>query len=497
MTPPPKRIAVAGFQHETNTLAPSRAGLAEFRMADSWPPLLQGTEVIPGTLGMNLPIAGAIATAQAQGIDLAPILWAAAEPSGFVTDVAFDTITDMILAGLDQSPPVDALYLDLHGAMVTQSHPDGEAELLRRIRTRFGDRPIALSLDLHANISAPLVARADYITIYRSYPHLDMAQTGARAMQGLITPPPGPPRPRCAAFRQAPFLIPLHAQFTGAPPCQGLYAGLDDLCAPGENVDIALGFTAADIADCGPSVVAYAQDQSRADTLADQVLAQLLAAEPHLDTQLLTPAQAVRTAQTLTQNGPVILADVQDNAGAGGSSDTTGLLQALVSEGADRALLGVIADADIAAQAHAAGVGAVIQGPLGGRSGAVGDAPFDGAFEVLALSDGAIPYTGAMYGGGVAQIGPSCLVRLAQIPGDIRVVISSLRTQCLDRAFFTHFGQEPLDAALVCVKSTVHFRADFEPGAAAVLNVAAPGLFPCRLTDIAYANLRPGIRRPR
>ncbi|MEM6823579.1 MAG: M81 family metallopeptidase [Pseudomonadota bacterium] len=490
-----RRIAVAGFQHETNTFAPTRAGMAEFRMSDSWPELLQGQDVIVNTLGMNLPIAGAIAAAKEAGtVELIPMLWCSAEPSGPVTDAAFDQISDMILTALDEAGAFDAIYLDLHGAMVTESHHDGEAELLARIRHRVGsDMPIGISLDLHANISAQLVELASFITIYRSYPHLDMAETGARCVSGLLRLLNG--HRMLVAFRQVPFLVPLHAQYTGAEPCRSLYALLGAMSAsPDETIELAMGFTAADIPDCGPSIVTYATSQDRAEDLAGHLFERFNACEEDFQTPLWDPETAVRAAMEMGP-GPVILADVQDNPGAGASSDTTGLLRALVNCGADNAMLGVMHDPEIAARAHIAGERALITGALGGRSGIGADGPFDFRFTVRALSDGCIPFTGEMYGGGVADIGPSCLLALDDVAGEILVVVSTKRTQCLDRALFTHFGVDPAEAAIVCVKSTVHFRADFEPGSTAVLNVAAPGLFPCRLDLLTYKNLRSELRQ--
>ena len=405
------RIAIAGFQHETNTFAPFRAGFEEFRMADSWPGLLRGPEIIAETRGMNLPIAGAVSHAEsAGGVELVPILWCAAEPSGPVTDDAFDRISGMILEGIGNAGPLDGIYLDLHGAMVTESHPDGEGELLSRIREQAGPGlPIAVSLDLHANISPEFVDLADVITIFRTYPHLDMAETGARAMMELLRRIGG--ERRVAAFRQMPFLVPLQAQYTGAEPCRTLYGLLDAIpAADGEYADLAMGFTAADVACCGPSVVAYAGTAARAEELAAQVVAEFIASEPAFDTRLMDPRDAVR--QAMATSGTVILADVQDNPGAGGASDTTGLLQALVTEKARNALLGVMHDPRIARQAHAVGAGARFRGALGGRSGPDGVKPFVAEFEVLALSDGNIAYTGEMYGGGVASVGPSCLLRV-------------------------------------------------------------------------------------
>ncbi|MEM7317897.1 MAG: M81 family metallopeptidase [Pseudomonadota bacterium] len=476
-----RRIAIAGFQHETNTYAPFRAGFAEFEMADSWPGLLTGDAVIENTRGMNLPIAGAVTEAAVIGdIEPIPILWCSAEPSGHVTDAAFRRIGDMILDGL-ATGPLDGIYLDLHGAMVTESHASGEAALLARIRDQVGpDMPIGISLDLHANIAPDVVHHADVIAIYRTYPHLDMAETGARAMRELVAHMSG--LSRAVAFRQIPFPVPLNAQYTGANPCKRFYALLDALPIDGkEYVDIAMGFTASDAPDCGPSVVAYAANSTRAAELANQVAQNICAAEQEFDTYLFEPDEAVQRAKAIP--GTVILADVQDNPGAGGSADTTGLLLALVDARAVKALLGVIFDPEVAAQAHDTGIGGRFSARLGGKIGHLDIPPFEGSFQVRALSDGVIPFSGAMYGGGVAKIGPSCLLSVEGRGCDVKVVVSSVRAQCLDQALFTHFGVDPSEAKIVCVKSTVHFRADFEGISSAVLNVAAPGLFPCSLSD--------------
>lgn len=484
-----KRIAIAGFQHETNTFAPSQADLEAFTMADSWPGLLAGEQVLTDTRGMNLPVAGAVLAADAMDdVELVPILWCSAEPSGPVTTDAFDRISDNILQGLQQAGRIDGLYLDLHGAMVTEEHDDGEAALVAKVRQMAGpELPIGISLDLHANLSAELVALADVITIYRTYPHLDMAQTGARCLHRLL---------RCiegtqlhAAFRQPPFLVPLPAQFTGGAPCDRLYGQVAALPENGnEHIELAMGFTAADIADCGPSILAYAPTEARAEALADRLLEAFCASEFEIKTGLVSPRDAVR--QAMASAGTTVLADVQDNPGAGGTSDTTGLLSALSELGARNALVGVICDPDIADKAHRAGRGSRLSGALGGRSGHPDDRPFEASFQVLGLSHGTIRFTGDMYAGAVGELGPSCLLSLAGTDADIHIVVGSTRVQCLDRALFTHFGVDPKAARIICVKSTVHFRADFGPIADNIINVASPGFFPCDLAEVPYRKLR-------
>ena len=489
------RIAIAGFQHETNSIGVGRAGLGEFEMPDSWPGLLTGADVIGATRGMNIPIAGFAAAAERDpSVELIPILWCAAEPSGPVTDEAYETISGRILDGIRACGDLDGLYLDLHGAMITDGQDDGEGEILRRIRALVGDDlPVSVSLDMHANVSPDMVGLASVIGIYRTYPHLDMADTGARCLHALKRCMDGQRMSR--SFRQVPYLIPLHVQTTAAEPVRSLYEAVSRVeQTPGIGAEIALGFTAADTHDTGPSIVAYAPDQTLAEEVADRLVETFLAIEGSFDCALLDPAEAVRLAMATNTGRPVVIADVQDNPGAGASSDTTSLLSALVGQEAKGAIMGLLNDPAIAERAHRCGIGATFGGALGGCSGSPGERPFDGDFRVEALSDGRCRYTGKMYGGGTANLGRSAVLRVLGNDADVRVVVTSVRNQCLDLAHFTHFGLVPSRARIVCVKSTAHFRADFEPIAETVLMVAAPGAFPSRPEDMQFRRLRAGLR---
>jgi microcystin degradation protein MlrC len=483
------RIAIAGFQHETNIFATSIAGLAEFEMADAWPSLLTGDEVITGTHGMNLPIAGFAQAARAHPeIELTPILWASAEPSGPVTAEAFDTITGRILDGL-HAARADGIYLDLHGAMITERAFDGEGALLRLIREHVGpDLPIAISLDLHANVTNAMVELATSIAIFRTYPHLDMAETGARCLPRLMSHIAGH-RP-AKALRRVPYLIPLHAQFTGASPARELFGRV----AGTQGAELAMGFTGSDMPDTGPAVVIHAEDQATADRTAEDLLDALLEAEGMFPGLPPSANEAVRDALSRPPGKPILIADVEDNAGGGASSDTTGLLRALIDAGADKAILALMDDPQAAARAHEAGPGATIETTLGGRSGCAGDAPLHARFEVIALSDGTVPFEGEVYRGGTAQIGPTACLRVLDTPGDILVVVGLVRNQCLDRAYFRHIGLTPEAARIICVKSTVHFRADFDPIAQATLYTAVPGALASDLTGVPYRYLREGVR---
>jgi len=180
------RIAVGGFQHETNTFAPQRATWADFERADAWPGFIRGPELIEAVEGYNIPIAGAVEALQSLGHELVPLCWCSAPPSSYVERDAYEKVAAAMLEDLAAAGPLDGIYLDLHGAMVAEHYEDGEGELLRRIRDVVGTQiPIVTSLDYHTNLTPEMVRYASAMIGYRTYPHIDMAETGDRAARLL------------------------------------------------------------------------------------------------------------------------------------------------------------------------------------------------------------------------------------------------------------------------------------------------------------------------
>lgn len=488
------RIAIGGFQHETNTFSPIATDYRHFQVADGWPPLSRGQALFEAVAGVNLPIEGFI-SAVGPRHQLVPLLWCSAEPAAHVTQAAFERIAADLLSDLRRQGPVDAVYLDLHGAMVTTQCEDGEGEILSRIRRLIGpETPLVASLDFHANLTEQMVRETTALTIYRTYPHVDMAATGARAAELLMRTLAGE-RIAGKALRKADFLIPLQDQCTLFEPNRSLYGELDAAVPDGSmSADLALGFPPADIHDCGPGLVTYAATQAASDSAADALMSALDRAEACYESRLFGPDDAVRRAMDNGSDRPVVLADTQDNSGAGGTGDTTGILAALVHNGARGALVAVIADPAVAAQAHAAGVGADIAASLGGKSGVADQPPFVARFRVEALGDGHFTCTGPVYLGSRCALGPMALLRVLDDRCDVAVIVSTQRFQALDQAVIRHLGVEPARQRILALKSSVHFRADFDPITAATLVVVSPGSNPADPRRCDYQRLREGIR---
>jgi microcystin degradation protein MlrC len=255
------------------------------------------------------------------------------------------------------------------------------------------------------------------------------------------------------------------------------------------ELGLCFGFPYADFPDCGCAVVAYGATQDAADAAADALLREMQRRETDFAQPILEAkdavAQAIRQARGATK--PVVIADTQDNPGGGGHGDTTGLLAELIAQRAEGAVLGLINDAESAAACHAAGEGAEVALRLGGKSDG---APLPVTARVLLLTDGRYVNTGAMAGGNSADLGPTALIGI----GGVRVIVTSKKTQAYDQALFRHVGLEPAAQKILVLKSSVHFRADFQPIAEAVLVAAAPGPVVADPATLPFRHLRQGLR---
>ncbi len=496
------RILIAGFQHETNTFAPSKADWAAFNRGDGFPGFIHGAAMMEKFTGINMPISGFMAYGLEQGWQFKPSGWAGASPSAHVTKDAFEKMATVILDDA-QAKDFDAVYLDLHGAAVAEHVNDCEGELLSRLRALLGPNiPIVVSLDSHANVTKQMMSLADGITCYRTYPHIDMADTGRRAgallserikKGGVLT----------KVFARLPYLLPLNSQSTMLEPCASAIAYLKQLDHDNQAfISFATGFPAADFPECGPTVWAYG---ARADHAAVQMLRFLMNDRPAWRVTLKNAAETVAQAIELaskTDKGPVVIADTQDNPGAGGDSNTTGVLRALFSAGAGKQFpkqvaLGLLHDPQTALAAHQAGVGKQLVRAIGksidtGWAG-MSEPALEKTWAVVAVSDGKVVTKGPMMKGVPVELGPSALLEAE----GIYVCVVTGKTQMLDREYFRFLGVEPEKMKILVNKSSVHFRADFTPIASHILVAKSPGPMAADPADLPWKHLDPAMdKRP-
>jgi microcystin degradation protein MlrC len=276
-------------------------------------------------------------------------------------------------------------------------------------------------------------------------------------------------------------------------PARGLYELLASLERDSiVSLSFAPGFPAADFPECGPVIWGSGLEEDVVTAAVETLVDKMLADEAQWEVRFLTPDEAVIEAMRLSRDAhrPVIIADTQDNPGVGGDSNTMGMVRALLRNGAMNAAVGLIWDAAAAAAAHSAGVGARIELALAGRSGVPGDEPLVGIFEVEHLSDGRFRFDGPMMNGMWADLGPVACLRI----DGVRIAVSTIKMQMFDRNLYRVAGIEPERMGILVNKSSVHFRADFQAIADAILVAKAPGPMAADPSDLPWQHLDPLIR---
>jgi microcystin degradation protein MlrC len=493
------RIAIGGFLHESHSFAPHPTTFDDFARPGAWSPIQRGATLVEHLKPTSAPSAGAIRVLEEAGATIVPLTWCFASPAGPVQRAAFERLTAMIVADLSdamRTGPIDGVYLDLHGAMVSEDFPDGEGEILRRVRAAIGpDIPLTSSLDPHANMTPQMVALADALAPFRTYPHVDMKDAGARAAR-LLLDRIARGKPFARAFAALDFWIPITSQCTLMPPMSPAFVERAKIAAKHGVAELAFcfGFPYADFDGCQPAIAAFADTEDQAKAAVSELKAWLDAHETSFQLDVLPAeaavAQAIRTAASAAK--PVVIADTQDNPGGGGHGDTTGLLSELIRQGAQGAVLAIINDAESAAACHVAGEGAEVNLALGGKSD---KAPIEVRATVEKLADGRFTCTGPMGAGNPADLGATALIRVAD---GVRVVVTSRKMQAYDQALFRHVGIEPAEQKILALKSSVHFRADFQPIAEAVIVAVAPGPVTADPSVFPFRHVRKGVRlKPR
>jgi microcystin degradation protein MlrC len=470
--------------HETNTFSTIATDRAQFEARH----LHYGEEIVETFRGTGTCLGGMIEGAERHGLALLPSVAAAASPAGRVTDDIYGHVKDRLLADLRAAGRVDGVLLDLHGAMATESLEDAEGDLLQAVRRVVGPGvPVAVTLDFHGNVTPAMARHADLLHGYRTYPHVDMAERGLEATRRLRDLAARRVRPT-VALRRPPLLPPLGNQGTARGPMRRLYDPADEMERDPRVITISVfaGFPHADIPEAGLGIyVATDGDQALADHLADRLAETAWAHRHEFIHQGLPPAEAVRRALQAPA-GPVVLADMADNTGGGAAGDGTEILRELVRQGARSAVVACLWDPRAVQACVESGVGRSLTLEVGGQVDDRHGAPLRVTGVVRTLSDGRFVHKGPMARGLPGRLGPTAVLDV----NDVKVILISHRWQTLDPEMIRFVGLDPLEQKILVVKSTIHYRAAFEPLAREILEVDAPGLSSSNLGRFDFTRVR-------
>jgi microcystin degradation protein MlrC len=488
------KLVIAQMKHETNTFSPVPTPLARFATGGGEPP--EGDCARAAYQGTGAAIAAFIDLADAAGAEVVIPIAANAWPSGPVEDAAFEHIAGRICNAVAQG--CDAILLDLHGAMVTQSFDDGEGELLRRIREIAPNVPIGVALDMHTNFYDAIGNHATVIAGYQTYPHVDVYETGTRAGRAILAQLAGRARPTLA-FGRKPMLPHVMRQGTDDTPNREIQARCREMEAQGALcASVFVGFPNADIEYAGLSAAVVTNgDQGLARRWCDELLA--LAWEQRAKFVYgneALPASMARAkglaAAKPAGSGPIVLLDHSDNCASGGTMDVMGVLGAILDAGLDDVAAFAIFDPAAVHPLIAAGVGAEVTLRLGGKLdmpaiGLKGE-PRSVTGRVRLISDGRYRNRGPMGRGELNDMGPSVVFDT----GKVQIVVISNHVEPNDLAAFTAVGIAPETKRFVMLKSRIHWRAGLKKLAHAVVECAGTGV--CT-SDYALLDFK-HVRRP-
>jgi microcystin degradation protein MlrC len=479
------RILAAMLKHETNTFSPVPTDLARFR---AWG-LYEGEAVRQAYRGTNHPLAAYLDLADERGAAIVTPVAAEAMPSGLVQREAYEHLTGLILDALREGG-FDCAMLDLHGAMVAEPDWDGEGGLLEAMRRIAPDLPIAVTLDMHGNITERMVDNCTCLLGYKTYPHVDMAAVGRRIGEILLDSLDGKVRP-VMAYGRLPLLAQTLRMGTADRPMGPLQAmSREEEVRPGIlAASVFGGFPMADIPVAGLSAIVVADgDREAAEASRDRLLERAWAARAEFIYRHEPIGEAIRRAKGVN-DAPVVLLDHADNVGSGGSADSMTAIRELIRHGVTDVAVAAVWDPEAVRRMQEAGPGATLALDLGGRTemtsvGARAE-PLRLTGKVRSLSDGEWIVRGPMYTGAKVTTGPTAVLEAE----GLRIVVTSLHHEPWDAGIFTNNGIDPRHCRYLLLKSRIHYRAGFAPLAKATITLDGVGVTTSDNSVLRYERL--------
>lgn len=448
------RIGVASIQQETNTWSPVPCTMDDFESQG----LVAGSAIAEQYRDTNTEIGGATGAILEAGFIPVPLVRAWANSSGRLTSDTLDELCGLLVREL-RGTRLDGLVLSLHGAMAAEGLDGGDAAVLKAARSVVGAQiPIGVSLDLHANVTRELVEFSDFLTGYHTYPHTDLAETGARVARLLIARLARRALP-VTALAKRPMLIPAEAMSTSEGPLADLRVRADSLMASGVVLDVSLFPVQPwlDVEELGFGVtVTTNRDPELAPMLAESLADEAWQRRKEFKVELLTPLEAIKAARR-SQVRPFLISESADSPTAGAAGDSPAMVRALLEHGPDLEAYVTVTDTPAVVRCLDAGARARVNLTMGCSIDRRFHQPVELSGTVEQVGDGPVLLTGPSYTGMEVSMGRYAVVR----SGRLHVLITERPAFTLDPAAFAHAGLDPAQADVIVVRSATGFRAAY------------------------------------
>jgi microcystin degradation protein MlrC len=472
------RIGVGYLLQETNNFSPVPTTVEDFG-------LLTGKDILGRWRGTRTEIGAFVDALSGTPCQVAPLFAGWAMTAGPILAGEWGRLRSTLLAAVEDARPLDALLLALHGSMCAEGVDDCEGELLESIRALLGpDKPIVLTLDLHANVTQRIATLADAVLGYKTYPHTDMYETGLAAAVLALRTLHGEIQPR-TVLQKLPLIVPAENMQTSGGP-------LEDVFAEGEACRLAHPEVLSvsvfgvqpwlDVDEMGCATVAVAnRDATRALACARRMARKFWESRHRFETDLIDPQRAVELALSCAGQ-PVVLAESSDSPTAGSPGDSADLLRVLIERAPHTSSAVWVRDPAAAELAWSLGPGAHLKTAVGGAFDRKNRRPAPVSGLVRSVSDGRYIFEGNYNRGMVADIGRTAVIDI----GPIALVVSGKPANMIDLGVYRSQGVEPRDRKIVVVKSTNGFRSEYGPLAAQIMMVDTPGVSSANLRAVPY-----------
>lgn len=460
------RIAVAGLARESNSFAGGLGTVDDFRRL-TW---LEGEELYR-VRGSNDGLAGALAVAERRNAEVVPLTHARSSSGPPVTAAAWAElrarVLDPIAAVADE---VDGVHLRLHGAMTAENCDDVEGDLLQAVRAIIGpDKPISASLDLHAHGTRAMIEATPLIAGFLTYPHVDMAATGERAMNLLLDQLDGKIN-ATAGFCKIPVMSASEIQNTTEGPVAEVHRMREALVASGELVDATILTTQPwlDVTELGWTVITITDDdQAAADRLAQQLGQELWDRRERLFVTKTPVAEALdHVRERAGRGGPVVVGDGADSPSAGSTGDSPEVLEAILAADLPGEAICSIVDHAAVQICVSAGIGAEVTVRVGGTLSPHFFSSTEVTGRVVTIADGSVSGAGRSLGCGIAVV-----LRI----GSTSLVITEYPTSMVDDSLYRRVGLDVTTASVVQAKSAGQYRDGFAAVAAELIDLDLRG----------------------